>query len=254
MAAQSATDGTPLRDQLQAARGLPLTQLALEEPRSRARAARCRSRASGTTRSGRRRCRPSTRGARSQARLVHRKLEADLDDLEALEEMAAEDDSIAGELEEHARLGARRGSTSSRRQRLFSGPYDAGDAVVSVHAGAGGTDSQDWAEMLLRMEMRWAERRGFKVELARGERGGGGRHQVGHLHRARRERVRPVQRGEGRAPAGADLAVRRAGAPPHERSRWSRSRRWSTRSPTSTSTSRTCRSTPTARRAPAAST
>jgi peptide chain release factor 2 len=36
---------------------------------------------------------------------------------------------------------------------------------VSVHAGAGGTDSQDWAEMLLRMEMRWAERRGFKVEL-----------------------------------------------------------------------------------------
>ncbi|MEA2170663.1 MAG: peptide chain release factor 2 [Solirubrobacteraceae bacterium] len=49
--------------------------------------------------------------------------------------------------------------------RLFSGPYDAGDALVTVTSGAGGTDAQDWAEMLLRMEMRWAERRGFKVEL-----------------------------------------------------------------------------------------
>ena len=50
-------------------------------------------------------------------------------------------------------------------QRLFSGPYDTGDALVAVNSGAGGTDAQDWAEMLLRMEMRWAERRGFDVEL-----------------------------------------------------------------------------------------
>ena len=50
-------------------------------------------------------------------------------------------------------------------QRLFSGPYDAGDALVTVNAGAGGTDAQDWAEMVLRMLMRWAERRGFEVEL-----------------------------------------------------------------------------------------
>ncbi len=50
-------------------------------------------------------------------------------------------------------------------QRLFSGPYDSGDALVAVNAGAGGTDAQDWAEMVLRMEMRWAERRGFEVEL-----------------------------------------------------------------------------------------
>src|SRR6478609_2425200 len=49
--------------------------------------------------------------------------------------------------------------------RLFSGEYDNGDAVVTVNAGAGGTDSQDWAEMLLRMLMRWAESRGMKVEL-----------------------------------------------------------------------------------------
>src|SRR5207302_9384391 len=50
-------------------------------------------------------------------------------------------------------------------QRLFAGPYDSGDALVTVNAGAGGTDAQDWAEIVLRMEMRWAERRGFDVEL-----------------------------------------------------------------------------------------
>ena len=48
---------------------------------------------------------------------------------------------------------------------LFSGQYDPGDAVVTIHAGAGGTDSQDWAEMLLRMYLRWTERRGFATEM-----------------------------------------------------------------------------------------
>src|SRR5205807_788292 len=67
-------------------------------------------------------------------------------------------------------LGEQRAAFEARlaeleEARLFSGRYDSGDAVVSVHAGTGGTDSQDWAEMLLRMEMRWAERRGFGVEL-----------------------------------------------------------------------------------------
>ena len=50
-------------------------------------------------------------------------------------------------------------------QSLFSGPYDANDAIVELHAGAGGTDAQDWTEMLLRMYSRWAERRGFGVEI-----------------------------------------------------------------------------------------
>ncbi len=50
-------------------------------------------------------------------------------------------------------------------QSLFSGEYDERDAVVDLHAGAGGTDAQDWTEMMLRMYQRWAERRGFKVEL-----------------------------------------------------------------------------------------
>ncbi|MGH2797941.1 MAG: peptide chain release factor 2, partial [Thermoleophilaceae bacterium] len=93
-----------------------------------------------------------------------RELESDVDDLETLEEMAAEDDSIAAELEEQrASIEARLAELEDAR--LFSGEYDSGDAVVTVNAGAGGTDSQDWAEMLLRMLMRWAERRAMKVEL-----------------------------------------------------------------------------------------
>ncbi len=94
----------------------------------------------------------------------YRTLESELDDIEALEELAAEDDSIAGELDEQRDAFSEK-LAELEEDRLFAGRYDAGDAVVSVHAGAGGTDSQDWAEMLLRMEMRWAEKRGFKVEL-----------------------------------------------------------------------------------------
>ncbi len=48
---------------------------------------------------------------------------------------------------------------------LFTGEYDAGDAVVSIHGGTGGTDAQDWAEMLVRMYERWAADRGFRVEM-----------------------------------------------------------------------------------------
>jgi peptide chain release factor 2 len=48
---------------------------------------------------------------------------------------------------------------------LFSGEYDAGDALVTIHAGTGGTDAQDWAEILLRMYLRWAQNRGFATEL-----------------------------------------------------------------------------------------
>ena len=99
-----------------------------------------------------------------------RKLESELDDLEALEELAAEDDSIAGELED-ARSSVQSQLDELEEARLFSGPYDSGDAVVSVHAGTGGTDSQDWAEMLLRMFQRWAERRGFKVEMVEASEG-----------------------------------------------------------------------------------
>src|SRR3954453_13105210 len=103
--------------------------------------------------------------SRIQRRLDNwRSLEGDLDDLEALEEMVEDDQSIAGEFEE-TRRSVEASLAELEEARLFSGEYDAGDAVVTVNAGAGGTDSQDWAEMLLRMLMRWAERRGMRVEL-----------------------------------------------------------------------------------------
>jgi peptide chain release factor 2 len=91
-------------------------------------------------------------------------LDRDAGDLEAMLELAEEDESIAAEISGQiesvdARLAA------FEEERLFSGPYDAGDALVTVNAGAGGTDAQDWAEMVLRMMMRWAESRGFEVEL-----------------------------------------------------------------------------------------
>ena len=50
-------------------------------------------------------------------------------------------------------------------QRKLGGEHDAGNAIVTVHPGAGGTEAQDWAEMLLRMYLRWVERHGFKAEL-----------------------------------------------------------------------------------------
>jgi peptide chain release factor 2 len=95
---------------------------------------------------------------------AYREVESEAEDLAALEEMAAEDESISAELQEQ-QAAFRAKLEALEEERLFSGKYDSGDAVVSIHAGTGGTDSQDWAEMLLRMEMRWAEKRGFKVEL-----------------------------------------------------------------------------------------
>ena len=52
-----------------------------------------------------------------------------------------------------------------REDALFDGQYDAGDAVLEIHAGTGGTDAQDWADMLLRMYLRWASDRGFETEV-----------------------------------------------------------------------------------------
>jgi peptide chain release factor 2 len=109
--------------------------------------------------------RTSAAHARAQRKLsTFEGLESEVADLGELAEMAAEDEEMAAE------LAAQLASVEKRlaeleEARLFSGSYDGGDAVVSVHAGAGGTDSQDWAEILLRMYLRWAEGRGFEVEM-----------------------------------------------------------------------------------------
>jgi peptide chain release factor 2 len=74
-------------------------------------------------------------------------------DAETLEEVGAELAQQAGILEK------------LEFRRMFSGPMDSADCYVDIQAGSGGTEAQDWAEMLLRMYLRWAERRGFSTEL-----------------------------------------------------------------------------------------
>ncbi len=107
----------------------------------------------------------SAEHARTSRKLaVFGALEHDVEDLGPLAELAEADPEITAELEEQVSAVQER-LAALEEERLFSGPYDAGDALVTVNAGAGGTDAQDWAEMVLRMEMRWAEKRGFTVEL-----------------------------------------------------------------------------------------
>jgi peptide chain release factor 2 len=87
-----------------------------------------------------------------------------VDDIEVLFEFAGEDEGSAGELKQTlSRLGET--VAESETQMLLGGPNDARNAIVAINAGAGGTDAQDWAEMLLRMYLRWSERSGFKTEL-----------------------------------------------------------------------------------------
>jgi peptide chain release factor 2 len=107
----------------------------------------------------------SAEHARASRKLdVFRSLESDVEDLQPLAELAEEDPGISAELEDQIRSVQSR-LEALEEERLFSGRYDTGDALVTVNAGAGGTDAQDWAEMVLRMEMRWAEKRGFAVDL-----------------------------------------------------------------------------------------
>src|SRR5437763_2946986 len=93
-------------------------------------------------------------------------LDSKLSDAETLYELGVEegDESVAEELE-----SAVQSLTSAlddlELRALFSGEHDERDAVCEVHAGEGGTDAQDWAQMMLRMYQRWAERRGFDVEI-----------------------------------------------------------------------------------------
>jgi peptide chain release factor 2 len=109
--------------------------------------------------------RVSAEHARANRKLEEfERLQADVDDLGGLVELAEEDPDLQRELDEQIASVERR-LAGLEEERLFSGRYDSGDALVTVNAGAGGTDAQDWAEMVLRMEMRWAEKRGFDVEL-----------------------------------------------------------------------------------------
>jgi peptide chain release factor 2 len=79
-------------------------------------------------------------------------------------ELAAMDGDMADEIA--ASLAPLRAELARLEEdALFTGEYDAGDSVVTIHAGTGGTDAQDWAEILVRMYLRWAQQRGFQTEL-----------------------------------------------------------------------------------------
>ena len=89
-----------------------------------------------------------------------------LDDAEVLIELAAEADDEATRAEAAEKLRAAESELDTAElERLLGGEHDAGPAIVSIHAGAGGTDACDWAEMLLRMYLRWCEAHDYATEI-----------------------------------------------------------------------------------------
>ena len=95
-----------------------------------------------------------------------RALDQGLQDVEVLIELAVEegDETTFAEAAEELKALQRR-VEQMELEALLSGEYDGSNAIVDIHPGAGGTEAQDWAQMLLRMYTRWAEDRGYKVEV-----------------------------------------------------------------------------------------
>jgi len=101
-----------------------------------------------------------------QKRVVERwrELEKKVADLTELAHLTGEDESLQAEIQ----LETEQVAAALERlefQLAFSGEYDERNAILAVHAGAGGTESQDWAEMLMRMYLRWVERHGYRAEI-----------------------------------------------------------------------------------------
>ncbi len=88
------------------------------------------------------------------------KLQNELSEIQELAAMG--DEALHGDLEKQL-VGLEKKLEALRLQLAYSGPYDHSDVLLSIHAGAGGTDAQDWAQMLLRMYVRWAETHKYKV-------------------------------------------------------------------------------------------
>ena len=151
------------------------------------------------------------------------RVRGELDDASTLFELAREEDdeSLATEIDDAIEVLIGQ-LDEIELLALFSGEHDENDAVCEVHSGAGGTDACDWAEMLLRMYMRWAERKGFQVELQEATDGGEagissatflvkGRHAFGFLQAERGVhrlvRISPFDANARRHTAFASLSV-----------------------------------------------
>jgi peptide chain release factor 2 len=107
----------------------------------------------------------SSEHARIGRRLeTYRALEREIDDLPGLIELVADEPGLLPEVAE-SEVRIRREVDRLQEEALFTGEYDAGDAIGTLSAGAGGTDAQDWTEMLLRTYARWAEGRGYRFEV-----------------------------------------------------------------------------------------
>ncbi|MCX6002975.1 MAG: peptide chain release factor 2 [Chloroflexi bacterium] len=120
------------------------------------------------------RARSVMRRIAEQKRIVEqlRNLEKKTSEIAELINLATEEADTSFTEEIHAETKKLAGLLDKLELELaFSGEYDSRNAILAIHAGAGGTESQDWAEMLLRMYLRWAERRGYKTEILDESRG-----------------------------------------------------------------------------------
>ncbi len=95
-----------------------------------------------------------------------RTIQKQLMDVDELANLAEQDrdTALANEVQSEVKQAASQ-LEDMEFELAFSGQYDARNAILSIHAGAGGTESQDWANMLLRMYLRWSERRGYKADI-----------------------------------------------------------------------------------------
>jgi peptide chain release factor 2 len=106
------------------------------------------------------------RAALEQTVTSHEKLWRDWDDAKTLLDLGVEGNDEATIAESEALMPSLEARVRSAEvARMLSGPADRSSAIVSIHPGAGGTDAKDWAAMLLRMYMRWAEKKGYKTEI-----------------------------------------------------------------------------------------
>ena len=175
------------------------------------------------------------------------------DDLDTLFELAREGENVAADIERDLKAYCEL-LERLETAMLLSGENDARSAIVTIHPGAGGTESQDWAEMLLRMYLRWAERDGFQTVVTDRLEGEGAGIKSATFEVNGENAYGLLQSRNRRAPPGAHLAVRRQRAAAHFLRLRLRlpagGRRNQDRHPAWT----ICASTPSALRAPAAST